>query len=410
MPSRIAMPMRLRSTIALLAACLTLLTGATAAYAQQPQRQRNLFEMFWQMPAQPQRVEPRRAAPPPQQRRRPPPVVVRDDPVIPKVDVAHRILVIGDSLAQLVASGLDESLEDRPDVEVIGRARSDSGLVRTDFYDWPKVAGEIAGSEQKLSAVIVMLGLNDRQAIREGDTVHEPLSPRWLELYRARVDSVIAAFAARRIPLIWIGAPPVQNQRLSADFVAFNDVFRQQVERAGGQYVDLWEAFVDGENRYTASGPDVSGQPMRLRMADGIHFTKAGARKAAHFADVLIRRLIEAPPPAGAIAVPAPDGSPTLGAPARPLDDREIERMINHMVAGLPTLGLPAALQAKPLAGPILPLTGAAARAGAETSLLATAAEARGLGEASAELDRILRDGMIPDPKPGRSDDHRWPR
>ena len=54
MPSRIAMPMRLRSTIALLAACLTLLTGATAAYAQQPQRQRNLFEMFWQMPAQPQ--------------------------------------------------------------------------------------------------------------------------------------------------------------------------------------------------------------------------------------------------------------------------------------------------------------------------------------------------------------------
>ena len=401
--------MRLRGILTVLATCC-LIMGSMTAHAQQPQRQRGLFEMFWQMPAQPQRLEPRRAAPPPQQRRRPQPVVVRDDPVIPKVDVAHRILVIGDSLAQLIASGLDESLEDRPDVEVIGRARSDSGLVRSDFYDWPKVAGEIAGSEQKLAAVVVMLGLNDRQAIREGDTVHEPLSPRWLELYRGRVDSVVAAFAAKRIPLIWIGAPPVQNQRLSADFVTFNDVFRQQVERAGGQYVDLWEAFVDGENRYTASGPDVSGQPMRLRMGDGIHFTKAGARKAAHFADILIRRLIEAPPAAGAIAVPAQDGPPTLATPTRTLDDREIEGMINRMVAGLPTLGLPAALQAKPLAGPILPLTGAAAKAGAETSLLATAAEARGRGEASAELDRILRDGMVPEPKPGRSDDYRWPR
>lgn len=410
MSSRIVEPMRLRSTIALLAACLAVLTGVVTAHAQQPQRQRGLFEMFWQMPAQPRQIEPRRAAPPPQQRRRPPPVVVRDDPVIPKVDVAHHIVVIGDSLAQLVASGLDEALEDRPDVEVVSRARSDSGLVRSDFYDWPKVAGEIAGSEQKLATVVVMLGLNDRQAIREGDTVHEPLSPRWLELYRARVDTVIAAFTAKRIPLIWIGAPPVQNQRLSADFVTFNDVFRQQVERAGGQYVDLWEAFVDGENRYTASGPDVSGQPMRLRMGDGIHFTKAGARKAAHFADVLIRRLIEAPPPAGTIAVPAPNGPPTLAAPARTPDDREIEGMINRMVAGLPTLGLPAVLQAKPLAGPILPLTGAAAKTAAESSLLATAAEARGRGEASAELDRILRDGMIPEPKPGRSDDHRWPR
>ena len=193
-------------------------------------------------------------------------------------------------------SGLDDALNDRPDVEVLHKAKPDSGLVRTDFYDWPKAVADLLAGDQKISVGVMLLGLNDRQAIREGETVHEPLSPRWLELYRERVDAVANAFAAKRIPLIWVGAPPVQNQRLSVDFVSFNELYRQRVERAGGQYVDLWGAFVDAENRYTAMGPDVSGQTMRLRLGDGIHFTTAGARKAAHFVDLLIRRMIEAAP------------------------------------------------------------------------------------------------------------------
>ena len=73
--------------------------------------------------------------------------------------------------------------------------------------------------------------------------------------------------------------------------------------------------FVDAENRYTAMGPDVSGQPMRLRVGDGIHFTSAGARKAAHFVDVVIRRMIEIRPGDNAIALPAVPGT---GAPADP--------------------------------------------------------------------------------------------
>lgn len=408
--------MRLRSLLVLLALTgLMLPTGGPAALAQQsrqsfqqPQpQQRSFFQLFWQQPAQPQVVQPQRQRVAPVVRRRPPaPVVVRDDPVIPKVDVAHHILVIGDSLANLLASGLEDALEDRPDLAVIAKAKADSGLVRSDFHDWPKVASDLIAGDAKISLGVMLIGLNDRQALREGDIVHEPLSPRWLELYRERIAAISQVFAAKRIPLIWVGAPPVQNGRLSVDLVTFNDLYRQQVERAGGQYVDLWGAFVDSENRYTAMGPDVSGQTMRLRLGDGIHFTNAGARKAAYFVDVLIRRMFEPGTQGNVIALPV---SPDTGAPTNPeLQPGGIERLIDQMVAGVPVISLPAALQAKPAAGPILPLTGTAGPG--EQALLVSIPDARGRGEIAGQLDRIFGEGILPEPKPGRMDDHRWPR
>ena len=400
--------MRLRSLAMVLgAACLLLLTGGPVSLAQQPQpQQRSLFQMFWQIPAQPRTAPQPRQRVAPVARRRDAPVVVRDDPVIPKVDVSTHIVVMGDSLANLLANGLDDALNNRPDVEVIHRAKPDSGLVRSDFYDWPKVASELLASDQKISIGVVLLGLNDRQPLREGETVHEPLSPRWLELYRDRVDAIANAFAAKRVPLIWVGAPPMQNGRLSADMITFNDLYRQRVEKAGGQYIDLWGGFVDAENRYVATGPDVSGQPVRLRLGDGIHFTAAGARKAAHFVDLVIRRMIEAAPQNSVIALPV---SPETGTPsALELQPGGVERLIDQMVAGIPTIGLPAALQARPLAGQIQPLTGQAALS--EQPLLASITEARGRGDAALQLERVFGQGIAPDPIPGRLDDHRWPR
>lgn len=424
--------MRLRSlAVVLCAACLLLVTGGPTSHAQwfwqqqqqrpqrppalvqrpqpppQQQQQGGLFQfLFGQTPQQRVYQQPRqRVAAPPPVRRRQAPVIVRDDPVVPKVDVAHHVLVMGDSLANLLADGLDDALNNRPDIQVIHKSKADSGLVRTDFYDWPKVVSDILAGDQKISIGVMLVGLNDRQPIREGETVHEPLSPRWLELYRDRIDLVANAFAARRVPLIWVGAPPVQNGRLSADFVSFNELYRQRVEKAGGHYVDLWGGFVDAENRYTATGPDVSGQPMRLRLGDGIHFTAAGGRKAAHFVDLVIRRIIEAAPQSSVIALPVSPG--TGAAPAAP-QSGDVERLIDQMVAGAPTIGLPPALQARPLAGPIQPLTGQAATA--EQPLLASITEARGRGDAAMQLERVFGQGIAPDPVRGRLDDYRWPR
>ena len=60
------------------------------------------------------------------------------------------------------------------------------------------------------------------------------------------------------------------------------------------------------------SGPDFEGQIRRLRSGDGVYFTKAGARKLAHYVEREIQRTIanRALP----MALPAPEPTPAPGA------------------------------------------------------------------------------------------------
>ncbi len=362
-------------------------------------------------PQQRQQARPRASAPSPAA------VVVTDQPALPKAEPTSFIVVLGDTQADQLAGGLDDAFGDRPDVAVVKRTRADSGLVRADFHDWPKSVQELLASDQKVTVAVMLLGSNDRQVIREGEISHEPLSERWRELYRARIDAVASAFAERRIPLVWLGAPPAQSGRLSADLIVLNAMFREQVERRGGTYVDLWEAFVDSENRYAVSGPDLSGQIARLRAADGVHFTRAGARKAAHFADVPIRRLIQAAPGPAQLALPQPiipaPVDAALPQPAPGPAPMSVEEIITRMAGLAPGQSgvvqpiLPV-VPVKPLAGPILPLTGQPpARDG---RLIADASAARGAGYQAQEIERVFMDGVLPSPRAGRADDFTWPR
>ena len=82
-----------------------------------------------------------------------------------------------------------------------------------------------------------------------------------------------------------------------------NDLYRARAEKAGIIYVDVWDGFVDEGGRFTLQGPDFEGQIRRLRAGDGVHFTKAGARKLAHYVEREIRRVMAPGSRAGGAAV-----------------------------------------------------------------------------------------------------------
>ena len=392
-----------------------------ARRAPQPAPQRDFYWPWEDRPApQPQQpayaprrersyadqpVRPRRPAP------RPAPVIAREPPPKPKPSPGIQIAVFGDSLADLVAQGIDDAFSDNADVAVFRRARGDGSLARRDPADWPKAAADALAANPKLTYAVVMLGANDRSAIRDGDGTVEPGSDRWRELYRDRVDALIKVFSDRKLPLVWIGAPPMRNEDLSASLAGLNDLYRERVERAGSTYVDIWPAFVDEQNRYAASGPDVDGQTARLRQPDGVHFTPAGYRKAAHFADVAIKRLMEgrtAPSAPAVASLPAvePPKPVVEPKPGPPLDDAlAIDRLITASLPSLPEPpGLPA-LPAKPLSGPVLPLTRTEVSPG---GALATG-RPRLDNDAGHALDRALNRGAAGPAPRGRADDFRWP-
>ncbi|WP_404289508.1 DUF459 domain-containing protein [Microvirga sp. RSM25] len=355
----------------------------------QPQQGFSLRRFFGapDEPSQPTRApvaRPRKSVPSPA-------VVAKQEK--PKVDPSTYVVVFGDALAGFARQGLDAHFAENQDVAVVPKIR-DTSLVRTDPADWPNFINSTLDSGQKTSVAVVMLGTSDRQAIKEGEESVEPLTDRWKDLYRQRVDAIVNTFKERKIPVVWIGLPPMKNSKASEDLVAINEIYKESVQRGGGAYVDIWPGFVDDENRYTAEGPDVDGEPAKLRTNEGMFFTRAGSRKVAFFADTEIKRILGQ---GGTAAAPGPaDITPADGS---------VAPSIEAALPAPPDAAAPIPLPSKPLVGPVLPLT----RQDVAPGGTLVSAPPKLTGDNAYTVQRALRVGIAPGSRPGRADDFRWP-
>jgi hypothetical protein len=95
-----------------------------------------------------------------------PPPEKRDNASVPE----RNVLVLGDGMADWLALGLEDAYTEQPDMGVIRKAKNTSGLIKYqpkgDPADWAAAAKGILATE-KPDAIVVMLGLNDRVALRE---------------------------------------------------------------------------------------------------------------------------------------------------------------------------------------------------------------------------------------------------
>jgi uncharacterized protein len=353
--------------------------------------------------------------------------------------VAQRhILVLGDAMADWLAYGLEDAYSEQPDMGVIRKHKTGSGLIRYqpkgEPADWPAAAKSILATENP-DVIVVMLGLDDRTSMHEpatekadgksapdkqkvdkkadkdatakpdgkpvdaelsGDAgagppvitpeksarspngVYEFREQRWVELYTKKIDEMIGVLKSKGVPVLWVGLPAVRGPKATADTLFLDALYRNAAGRAGITYVDVWDGFVDEAGQFTQKGPDFEGQIRQLRSSDGLYFTKPGARKLAHYVEREITRLL-----AGRTApVPLPTEPPTPDANAVP---------------GQPV--------PRPLAGPIVPLV---------DSSVGTDQLLGGPGSRPAAVDtlaaRSLVKGEALTPPAGRADDFAWPR
>jgi hypothetical protein len=181
------------------------------------------------------------------------------------------------------------------------------------------------------------------------------------------------------VPVFWVGLPSIRGPKSTSEMLYLNDLFRTRVEKAGAAYIDIWDGFVDESGRFAVQGPDFEGQIRRLRVSDGVHFTKSGARKLAHYLEREIRRVMQRGADPAMAALPV---EPQVQLPKGP-----------------------GAATARPLSGPVVPLT---AQASANQDLLGGSGETAAVNPRA--VTRVLIKGEPLTPPAGRSDDFRWPR
>jgi len=370
------------------------------------------------------------------------------------------VVVLGDSMADWLGYGLELAEADTPEIAIVRRHRSISGLIynpaknelRNRSVDWPALARETLAKEQA-QIVVMMIGLGDRDPIKEIQAaVNEPgskgapqgaaaakapadaaknpksedaakappdatqdseqskpaaaaeeqreppqiaatelrgaisntyefRSEKWVELYTKRIDETIAALKSKGVPVFWVGLPPIRGPKSMSDLAFLNDLYRARAEKAGITYVDVWDGFVDEAGRFSTQGPDFEGQIRRLRAADGVYFTTAGARKLAHFVDREIQRAL------------AHSGPVAIAVPVEPQQQQPAAQ------PGGPT--------PRPLAGPVFPLNAVNEQIAGE-ELLGAGSIRPNITDAVASRVLVRGDPM---PAPaGRADDFVWPR
>jgi uncharacterized protein len=364
--------------------------------------------------------------------RPPPPVDYSKAPPPRKLETpaTSTVVVIGDSLADWLAYGLDEFYADQPEMGVERKIRATSGLIRYDAknetLDWAQAVKD-ALADEKPNAIVVMLGLNDRSSLRDKappppgtkrsgesaqgagqpasqppqDKAAEPAdteappqnaaqsevqrpapggtydfhTDQWAILYGKRIDAMIAALKSKGVPIVWVGLPAIRGTKATSDISYLDELYRERAEKAGIVYVDIWDGFVDDQGRYAVQGPDFEGQTRRLRTADGVHFTKAGAVKLASFVDRNLRRVMSnhvVP-----VTLPGPETAPKSGASGT-----------------------------RPDVGPVLPLSAG----GGETGDLVGAGNRPTQMTPDPIATKVLSRGDPVAAPTGRADDFSWPR
>lgn len=211
--------------------------------------------------------------------------------VVEKVENAAKVLVVGDFMADNLHFGLEQAYAENPNVVVLNESSGLSGLVREDVVDWPAKTAELIEAHRPV-AVVVLVGMNDRQQLRLSSGRVEKLTDPWKAEYEKRVAELVSAVRSRNLTLVWLGLPPVKSGGMNSDYLVFNEVYRSAVEAAGGRFIDVWDGFTNAEGQFVSAGPDVNGQIVRLRNSDGINMTRAAKLKLAFYAERELKRLL----------------------------------------------------------------------------------------------------------------------
>jgi hypothetical protein len=201
-----------------------------------------------------------------------------------------KVLIVGDSMAQVFGSSLKNRAEKSEFVTARLEYRVSSGLSRPDFYDWPqRMIAQLVTIDQ--DATVVMFGANDGQNVAYQGKVLKVGSEAWSRLYRQRVAEAMKILTANGRRVYWVGNPIMRDREYADAIAMMNGLYEKEAARHPGvTYIDTWTLFADKRGRYAQYLRDDEGTPVLMRGVDGIHLTRAGGdRAAAHALSAILR-------------------------------------------------------------------------------------------------------------------------
>jgi hypothetical protein len=225
-----------------------------------------------------------------------PPPVAAAPAVAPAAEV-RKVLLVGASTIQFhLGVQLEKRLPERnPGVTVVRLGKLSTGLTRPDVFDWPAAVQGLL-EQHHPDLVIANFGGNDAQAmVLDDGRIAKFGRPEWESNYQVRVARIVEIGRAAGARVMLMGMSTTRDPALSRRMARINALTEQVARQRGATFLSLWDIGADADGNYRDTTV-VDRVAIRTRLADGKHFSRAGAAWAA---DVILDRVAAAVPLAG---------------------------------------------------------------------------------------------------------------
>jgi len=194
-----------------------------------------------------------------------------------------QVFFAGDSMMQGVAPYVQKSLLENHQIKTVNLSKQSTGLSYPRFFDWPKTIKETLESNAHIKILVIFLGPNDPWDMpsTKGGAYLKFKSPEWETLYRSRIANIIQTAQQHHVNVMWVTPPNMKKDSLNEQMVYLNQIVADEVQKNNAFAIDSRKVLGEINNVYSDYLVK-DGQSIKMRSADGIHFSPDGQKTIAN--------------------------------------------------------------------------------------------------------------------------------
>lgn len=202
----------------------------------------------------------------------------------------QKVLFAGDSMMQGVAPWVMRKLQKEYHIDSMDLSKQSTGLSYSSFFDWPATIEKTLADQPNIGALIVFLGANDPWAVpnpmNKAAKYIDFATDEWIVLYHDKMNRILNNAKSHGVQVIWITPPTMKKTKLNEQMAVLTDIMHKGIDKTQVVVMDS-KPLLSPSDEYTDSVV-IEGKTVKVRTADGIHFTTDGQK---HLANHILERI-----------------------------------------------------------------------------------------------------------------------
>lgn len=199
-----------------------------------------------------------------------------------QITTSDKVFFVGDSLMQGVAPWVMRSLQNDYQIKSLDLSKQSTGLSYSKFFDWPANIEKTLQETPDIKAMVVFLGPNDPWDFPDPDNkakVAKFASSRWQTIYTSRIQRILNATEKNKVQVLWVTPPAMKKTELNHGMKELTRIIHEGIRPEQAIVIDS-NKVLSKDNQY-ADSIQLDGKIIKIRTADGVHFTAEGQKLVA---------------------------------------------------------------------------------------------------------------------------------